>query len=127
MASSTPRIAFLKLIVSDLAASARFYAAALGFSEQMRFNTADFEEVVLIQEDVAFQLMLLRWHDGRQAGGARLHGPTGFICDDIVAAIARCVAAGAIDKSGVIELDGGVKVALLDDPEGHEIELVQFG
>jgi len=121
------KFAFIKLIVGDLAAQQRFYEQAFGFTEQGRFETADFDEVILGQDGVDVTLMLLCYTDGRPLPDARAHGPTGFATDDIEAAHAACLAAGATAKGPVLVVEGGVKVALLDDPEGHEIELCQFG
>jgi lactoylglutathione lyase len=47
------------------------------------------------------------------------------LCSDIEASHARAVAAGAKDSGRVFAV-GPVKVALLEAPEGHEIELVQL-
>ena len=121
------KFAFIKLIVGDLAAQQRFYEQAFGFTEQGRFETADFDEVILGQDGVDVTLMLLCYTDGRPLPDARAHGPTGFATDDIEAAHAACLAAGATAKGPVLVVEGGIKVALLDDPEGHEIELCQFG
>lgn len=121
------KFAFIKLIVGDLAGEQRFYEQAFGFTERGRFETAAFDEVILGQDGVDVTLMLLCYTDGRPLPDARAHGPTGFATDDIEAAHAACVAAGATAKGPVLVVEGGVKVALLDDPEGHEIELCQFG
>src|SRR5690606_13454835 len=118
---------FIKLIVGDLVAEQRFYEQAFGFAERGRFETADFDEVILGQDGVDVTLMLLRYTDGRPRPDARAHGPTGFATDDIEAAHAACVVAGAAPKGPVLVVEGGIRVALLDDPEGHEIELCQFG
>lgn len=121
------KFAFIKLIVGDLGAQQRFYEQAFGFAEQGRFETADFDEVILGQAGTDVTLMLLCYTDGRPLPDARAHGPTGFATDDMAASHAACVAAGARAKGPVIVVEGGIQVAFLEDPEGHEIELCQFG
>jgi len=117
-------IAFLKLIVADLVRSQAFYETGLGFERVNGFDTPDFEEVIVAQPGVAFQLMLLRYKDGRSAQID--HGPTGFATADIALCYAKLVAAGATPKGEIIDVGDGILVAFLDDPDGHEIELVQF-
>lgn len=122
--TASASIAFLKLTVSDLTRAQHFYEAALGFERVNGFDTPDFEEVILAQPGVAFQLMLLRYKDGRAAQAD--HGPTGFSTVDIAASHAALVAAGATPRGEVVDVGGGILVAFLGDPDGHEIELVQF-
>jgi predicted enzyme related to lactoylglutathione lyase len=119
------RLSFFKLLVRDLATTQRFYETALGFSVHDRFDTPDFEEVLLRQKGSDLMLVLLHYTDGRAIPAADNHGPTGFVTDDITATHAALVKAGGKPKGAVIEVEG-IKVAFLDDPDGHEIELVQF-
>jgi predicted enzyme related to lactoylglutathione lyase len=72
-------------------------------------------------------IVLQCYTDGREIPDARAHGPAGFATDDMDATHAAVVAAGATPKGPVIVVEGGIKVAFLNDPEGHEIELCQFG
>jgi lactoylglutathione lyase len=108
----------------------RAYAALLRADARLCtggfFDTPDFLEAILSQPGADFQMMLLQYKDGRDISEALRHGPTGFFTDQIEAVHARLVAEGAVDKGGVIVVEGGIKVALLDDPEGHEIELCQM-
>lgn len=120
------KLSFLKLIVRDLERTRRFYERTLGFAQVGFFDTPDFLEAILSQPGADFQMMLLQYKDGRDISEALRHGPTGFFTDQIEAVHARLVAEGAVDKGGVIVVEGGIKVALLDDPEGHEIELCQM-
>ena len=49
-----------------------------------------------------------------------------FICDDIHASHDRALQCEAEKITGVFEA-GGVKIAVLKSPQGHEIELIQIG
>ncbi|MBN8832614.1 MAG: VOC family protein [Sphingomonadales bacterium] len=120
------KLSFFKLIVRDLEGARRFYERTLGFAQVGFFDTPDFVEAILSQPGADFQMMLLQYKDGRDISQAVGHGPTGFFTDAIEAVHDRLVAEGAVAKSGVIVVGDGIKVALLDDPEGHEIELCQM-
>ena len=120
------KFSFFKLIVRDLAIAQSFYERALGFVQEDYFDTPDFLEAVMRQPGEAFAMMLLAYKDGRDISAAIGHGPTGFFTDDIEAAYARLVAEGAVDKTGIFAVEGGIRLALLDDPDGHEIEICQM-
>jgi lactoylglutathione lyase len=124
---SQAKLSFFKLIVHDLEKEQSFYEQAFGFTVQDRFVTDDFNEVILRQEGTDVMIVLQCYTDGREIPDARAHGPAGFATDDMDATHATVVAAGATPKGPVIVVEGGIKVAFLNDPEGHEIELCQFG
>jgi len=119
------KLAFFKLIVSDLARMTAFYEAAFDFHQVNGFDTPDFEEAMFRQGDDPFLFMLLCYKDGRTLGDSAAHGPTGFVTDDLDGALAKAIAAGATLKLGPMDV-GPTRVAFLDDPEGHEIEVIQF-
>ena len=123
---SPAKLSFFKLIVRDLETSQRFYEQAFGFTVSDRFDTPEFGEVILAQEDAGLSLILLSYKDGRALPDAASHGPTGFLTGEIEATHAAIVAAGGTPKGPILAIEGGVKVAFLADPEGHEIELCQF-
>jgi predicted enzyme related to lactoylglutathione lyase len=121
------RFNFIKLPVVALDAQAAFYTAAFGFAEQQRFENDDFEEAILTQEgDGGLMLCLMRLKHPPESA-AQTIGVLGFLTEDIDMAMTRAMDAGATLKQGVFEIAGGTKIALVDDPEGHEIEFVQFG
>ncbi len=119
------KLAFMKLIVTDLDKMTAFYKKAFGFAQVNGFDTPVFEEAMLRQEDNEFMLLLLRYKDGRRHPDATAHGPTGFVCTDLQASVDDALAAGAVLKLGPLEVEG-TRVAFVDDPEGHEIEIIQF-
>lgn len=120
------KLSFFKLIVRDVEKMRGFYEAAFGFAVHDSFETPDFEEVLMRQTGSDFMLVLLRYKDGRDVSAAAAHGPSGFVTPDMRSTHAQLQAAGAAAKTPVMEVDD-MKVAFFDDPEGHEIEVVQFG
>ncbi len=122
---SGAKLAFMKLIVADLARMQAFYEQAFGFAKTDAFDTPDFEEVMLRQEGNEFLLLLLRYKDTRPHPDAAAHGATGFVCGDVQASVGKALAAGATLKLGPMDV-GPTRVAFVDDPEGHEIEIIQF-
>ncbi len=119
------RLAFFKLIVKDLARMQAFYEAAFGFRRVDGFDTPDFEETMLRQGEDPFMLLLLRYKSGGPAGDLTAHGPTGFVAQDVQASVDAALAAGATLKMAPFDV-GPTRVAFVADPEGHEIEIIQF-
>ncbi len=79
------------------------------------------------------------WQPFELAGGSfALHGvPSGagrdlqrfsvsFEVDDIDAAIARCVSAGATIIEGIVDQEFG-RIATLEDPDGRRFDVIQHG
>ena len=120
------KFGFFKLIVRDLARSRRFYEQSFGFEQAGFFDTSEFQEAVMHQPGTDVNIMLLAYKDGRDISAAIGHGPTGFFTDDIETAHDRLIAEGAIAKSGIFVVEDTIKVAFLDDPDGHELELCQM-
>jgi predicted enzyme related to lactoylglutathione lyase len=118
------RFNFIKLPVAALDAQAAFYTQAFGFAEQQRFENDDFEEAILTQEEGGLMLCLMRLKRPSERA-AQTIGVLGFVTEDIDRAITDAIDAGATLKRDVFEIPG-TKIALVDDPEGHEIEFVQF-
>ena len=119
------RFNFIKLPVRDLDAQAAFYTAAFGFAEQTRFDNDEMEEAILRQSEGDLMLCLMRLKHPPEAAADTI-GVLGFTTEDIDAALTRAMDAGAELKQSVFEIPG-TKIALILDPEGHEIEFVQFG
>jgi predicted enzyme related to lactoylglutathione lyase len=120
------KLSFFKVIVRDLEIARSFYERSLGFEQVGYFDTPDFLESIMQQPGTDVTMMLLAYKDGRDISAAIRHGPTGFFTDDIEAAHARLVAEGATQKSGIIVVGDNIRIALLDDPDGHELELCQM-
>ena len=127
MTGSKVRLGFFKLNVPDMAPALAFWREAFGFEVTMSFEEPDFAEHVLALpgQELGPNLMLVEYRDQRDVTPGPGHGPVGLICDDIAASHERALACGAEVLTGVFEA-GGVKLALLRSPQGHEIELVEL-
>ena len=126
MAIPTARLAFFKLNVPDLEAASAFWREAFGFEVLTRFDEPEFREHVMAipSQGNAPNLMLVQYKDGRDVAVGTGHGPVGLVCEDIQASHDHALACDAEKVTGVFEA-GGVRIAVLRSPQGHEIELVQ--
>ena len=122
---SAGQFSFVKLYVADLESMIAFYAAAFDMAVHVRIEEADFEEVLMRQEGHDFMLGLLSWKTDSHKDQRPAAGVIGFITQDADAAVAQAIKAGATLKRAPFDIPG-TRVALVDDPEGHEIEFVQF-
>lgn len=116
---------FVKIVVNDLAAMEAFYIGALGFEVQNRIDGPTFKEVMLAQKAGAFTLVLYHHLDGRALAIGNGWGPMGFIVRDCAADHARLMGLGAAEVRAPASF-GGMTVSFVNDPEGHEIELLQL-
>lgn len=115
--------------VDDLAAGERFYTTAFGLRPGRRFEGA------LELLGAGAPLYLLEKNAGSAASAAtaqlrdyRRHWTPvhlDFVVDDIDAAVARALAAGATQEQPVATRNWG-RLALMADPFGHGFCLVQF-
>jgi predicted enzyme related to lactoylglutathione lyase len=116
--------------VPDMEAAVAFYTAAFGLTVGRRFD-ADFVE--LLGRDAPIYLL-------RKDAGSSI-GPAGgdtrryqrhwtpihpdFVVDDIKAATARVLAAGAVQEGGTCDAPYG-RLAMFADPFGHGFCLLEF-
>ena len=128
MPDPTLSLAFFKLNVPEIVPALAFWREAFGFEVTQTFDEADFLEKVLALpgQPNGPSLMLVAYKDGRDVTVGHGHGAVGLQCSDIDAAHERALKAGAIKGTGVMTVTGGIKVAVLHSPQGHEIELVQL-
>lgn len=126
MAVPEARLSFFKLNVPDLEAALAFWQGAFGFQVIMSFDEPEFRERVLALpgQEAGPSLMLVQYKDGRDITVGPGHGPIGFACADIQASHDHALACDAEKITGVFEA-GGIRIAVLKSPQGHEIELVQ--
>jgi predicted enzyme related to lactoylglutathione lyase len=116
--------------VPDLAAGERFYTAALGLTVGRRMG-ADFVELIgatapiyLLQKDAGSAI-------GQAGGGVRDYARhwspihPDFVVDDLDAAVASAVTAGAAVEADPCDAPYG-RIAMLADPFGHGFCLIQF-
>lgn len=127
MTEPSIRLSFFKLNTANMDAALQFYRATFGFAITMTFDEPEFLEHILglPGQESGPNLLLVEFKDGRDVTPGPGHGPVGFNTDDIEALFGRAIANGATAVIPVFEMEG-VKVAILTDPEGHEIELVQL-
>lgn len=119
------KLNFFKLIVRDLDAMQKFYAETFGFEERSRFTLPTLEEVMLALPGEQFTLVLYRHTDGRAVEIGSGHGPVGFLTRDVDAAYAHAIANGASELAAPRDM-GPMRLAFVKDPEGHDIEMIQF-
>lgn len=119
------KLNFFKLIVRDLDAMQRFYADTFGFEERSRIALPGLEEVMLALPGEQFTLVLYRHTDGREIDIGSGYGPVGFLTRDVEAAVVHALANGATLVTAPREI-GSMRLAFVKDPEGHEIEMIQF-
>ncbi len=118
----------LNIDVSDLAAAETFYVAAFGLTPARRFGGGMVE---LVGAEAAIYLLEKPAGTIGAVSSARdyarhwtpLH--CDVVVDDIDTALARAVAAGAVQEGAVREANWG-RIVQLADPFGHGWCLVQF-
>ncbi|MGE0829793.1 MAG: VOC family protein [Hyphomonadaceae bacterium] len=121
------RLIFMKLVVMDLIAMMAFYNRVFGLIKTQTIENDEILEVVLqrSEDDRGPSLVLYTYKDGRKVSPGTAHGAVGFTVDDVDKVYAEAIAAGATSLFEPFE-SPGVRVALFNDPEGHEIELLRF-
>jgi catechol 2,3-dioxygenase-like lactoylglutathione lyase family enzyme len=127
MTAPAARLGFFKLNVPDLEQATMFWREAFGFAVTGRVDEPVFLEhiMTLPGQDSGPNLMLVQYKDGRDVTVGPGHGAVGLICDDIEASNDRALMCNAEKVLDVFEA-GGVKIAVLKSPQGHEIELIQL-
>ena len=118
------RPTFLKFTVSDLPAMQAFYEKAFGMTQQKRLDNPGGIEVILT-DPKGLDLALVFYKDGRKVALGTANGPIGFYLQDVDATYAKAMAAGGVSKSAP-RTGGGARVAVVADPEGHDIELLHL-
>ena len=117
-------LSFLKFNVSDLPAMQAFYETAFGMRQQKRLDNPGFTEVILSSPG-GLDLALVHYKDGRKLALGDANGPIGFYLKEVDPVYDRAIAAGGASRSAP-RTAGGARVALVLDPEGHEIELLHL-
>ena len=123
----TARFAFMKLHVPDMAPALAFWQEAFGFVVTGTYDLPQFLENILAlpgQTESGPNVMLLQPRPDQDLTVGPGHGPLGLVVVNIHASFAHAVAAGATPIMAPEDV-GGVIVAVLASPQGHQIELVQ--
>jgi predicted enzyme related to lactoylglutathione lyase len=119
-----PSLSFLKFTVANLPAMQAFYEKAFGMQLQKRLDNPANTEVILTTPG-GLDLALVHYKDQRAITLGNANGPIGFYLQDVDGAYARAMAAGAASRS-TPRTSPGARVAIVADPEGHEIELLRL-
>ena len=136
MATTTTRqlvtgFAFTKLVVGDLAGLETFYCTALGMKVTARIDVNEdswsLEEVILSVagnvDGPSLNLVHYRDRPAPPIGEAVI----GLNVSDLDAVIADVVAAGGTVTVQPVDVpEHKVRIALVSDPEGHQVELLQY-
>ena len=127
MIAPPARLGFFKLNVPDLEQATAFWREAFGFAVTGHVDEPDFLENILTLpgQQGGPNLMVVQYKDGRDVTVGPGHGAVGLICEDIRASNDRALVCDAEKVLGVFEA-GGVKIAVLKSPQGHEIELIEL-
>ena len=119
-----PSLSFVRFNVTDLPAMEAFYEKAFGMAVQKRLDNGDNLEVILTTPG-GLDLALLHYKDNRKITLGNANGAMGFYLKDVDGAYTRAMAAGAASRSAPGG-GGGIRVAVVTDPEGHDIELLHL-
>ena len=117
-------LSFVKFNVSDLATMQAFYQNAFGLQVRMRIERPTYTEVVLTNPN-GLDLALVNYKDNRKIALGNANGPIGFYLQDVDGAYKNAMAAGAVSR-GAPGGAGNIRVAIVTDPEGHDIELLRL-
>jgi len=129
LAQDKPQVpGFVKFNVADQDKMLAFYQKAFGATVQkIAVDSPQLKEIIL-NNPKGMDLALVFYKDGRKIAIGSAEGPIGFYLKDAKAvddAYASAIAAGATSKSKPGG-GGGLRVATVTDPEGHEIELLHL-
>ncbi len=120
---------FTKLVVVDLDRAHEFYTSVCGLVEQFRYqsdiNGRPISEILYAPTQAGgAAFALLKFMDGAAPDTGEMI--LGFSTGDLDAFIARALAAGGRVTDPVREMeDLNLRVAFIEDGEGHLIEVVQ--
>ena len=118
-----PSLSFVRLNVADMAKAVAFYEKAFGMAEQRRMANGGNLEVILTTPG-GLDLALQQFKDKRKLTLGDAYGEIGFYIQDVDGAYRRAIDAGAASRTPPGG-GGGLRVAIVLDPEGHPIELLR--
>ena len=117
-------LSFVKFNVANQPAMAAFYEKAFGMTLQKTVDNPGITEIILT-DPKGLDLALVHYKDGRKIALGNANGPIGFYLQDVDSVYKSAMAAGATSVSAPGG-GGGLRVAIVADPEGHEIELLHL-
>jgi lactoylglutathione lyase len=114
------------LYVADVAETLAFYGTAFGFETAFLHEAGDYGELKTGETKLAFSSHALMQQMGKSVATTPPEKPSyelAFETDDVAAALARAVAAGAVLVTGVTEMPWGQTLAYVRTPEGTLVEI----
>ena len=117
---------YVILYVADVPATLAFYRAAFGLPEGFLHESGDYGEVRTGETKLAFSSIRLMRALGKDVAAtppARPSFEIAFETDDVPAALARALSAGADLVQDVARMDWGQTIAYVRAPEGTLVEI----
>ncbi|WP_019645916.1 VOC family protein [Novispirillum itersonii] len=114
------------LFVEDVAASLAFYERAFGLTRRFLHDGGDYGELATGETRLAFSSVRLMQQLGKSPSRPRPEAPVfeiAFETDDVAAALAQAMVAGAVLVQPVRQEDWGQTTAYVRDPDGYLVEL----
>lgn len=120
------QLRYVILYVPDVAATMDFYAEAFGLARGFLHESGTFGEMVTGETKLCFTAVSLMEQIGKQVATTPPALPSfelAFETEDVAAALARALAAGASLVQAVERMDWGQTTAYVRSPEGTLVEL----
>jgi lactoylglutathione lyase len=123
------KFAYTIVYVPEVEASLRFFEQAFGFTRRFLHESGTYGELETGSTALAFaahELAALNFASGHVAAHSSakpLGIELGFVCDDVPAAYARALAAGAVAIAPPQSKPWGQEVAYVRCPDGSLVEL----
>ena len=120
------QLRYVILYVPDVPATMDFYARAFGLERGFLHESGTFGEMVTGETKLCFTAISLMAEIGKQVATTPPALPSfelAFETEDVAAALARALAAGASLVQGVERMDWGQTTAYVRSPEGTLVEL----
>ncbi|MBC7479338.1 MAG: VOC family protein [Pseudorhodobacter sp.] len=114
------------IYAADVAATLAFYQAAFGFDILFQPDSNDYGELNTGGTKLCFSSFALMAQIGKAVATTPPEKPSyelAFETDDVPAALAQAIAAGAVLVAGVAQMPWGQTLAYVKAPEGTLIEL----
>lgn len=122
---------YFKLMVGDAETLVRFYSDAFGMKEVGRFDGLETEEphieIFLKAEGGESDQQLALMHYVNRPTPTPGEAAIAFMVDDVDAVVAAALAAGgSIARAAETLEEHKFRYAIVADPEGHKVEVMQF-
>ncbi|HLO78887.1 MAG TPA: VOC family protein [Magnetospirillum sp.] len=120
------KLRYTILYVEDVAATLAFFTAAFGVRQKMLHDSGEYGELDTGATTLSFSSLRLMESLGKTPARPQPGHPVfeiAFETDDVAAAHARAVAAGAKDIQAPADMPWGQTTAYVEDPNGFLIEI----